>query len=110
MTALVTYASTHGSYPPTLAALNSPTPGSDSDPTAVDLIDPALAAGHKIEYTFIYKPASSRSDGKYDLFTITADPDSEANGVFLHYFVDQTDVIRIEKTGKATKTSAPFIG
>jgi hypothetical protein len=89
-----------------LSALGGAETGKDPSSSAAGLIDPALASGHKIGYTFLYKPSTSKRNGKYDLFTITADPNNRENRSQPHYFVDQTRVIRVEMNSQASANSA----
>src|SRR5260370_25582726 len=75
VTAMISDESSYGTFPASLSELGGGVARKESSSSAAGLIDPALASGHKIGYTFLYKLSASRLNGKNDLFTITADPD-----------------------------------
>lgn len=124
-TAATTYSTMydHG-YPASLAALWPP-PGKpdyktgDLSENAAGLIDEILASGTEDNYRFTYSPGSSsetvveklRGMGvnvgpRIDTYTVHADP--TAPNEIIHFFMDESGVIRMEVGKPASKESAPI--
>jgi type IV pilus assembly protein PilA len=104
----VAYASSFGlGYSSTLLQLGPPATGSLTTPSAAGLIDSVLAWGTKSGYTFSYVPSNADSSGKYNGYTINADPSQVGVTGTSYYFTDQTYVIRSSRTGPATASSSP---
>ncbi len=109
-TAEVTYASTYTTgFSPTLAALGPPASGSNPTASAAGLIDSVLAAGTKSGYSFSYA-ATAGSTGRYDIYTINANPTTVGTTGQNYYFTDQTNVIRQNATGTASASDSPVGG
>jgi hypothetical protein len=106
LTGLIEYEHTYKTYPPTLSALGGPTSGTPSAKHA-ELIDDLLAAGLKSGYVYRYKPIDTWRSGRFDAFTVIADPLATEGTKQRHYFVDQTGVIRVETDRPATTGSPP---
>lgn len=83
-----------------------PTSGTPSAKHA-ELIDDLLAAGLKSGYVYRYKPIDTWRSGRFDAFTVIADPLATEGTKQRHYFVDQTGVIRVETDRPATTGSPP---
>jgi hypothetical protein len=112
LSGIVEYKRTYKTYPPTLAALGG-TPAScarDRDATAAAacLIDDVLASGEKSGYSYRYKAIDTLGNGSFDAFTVNADPLGADQTRQLHYFTDQTGVIRVETGRPATAASPPI--
>ena len=74
-TAEVTYAAIYGNgYSATLAALGPPPAGAVASAAAAGLIDDLLVAGSKSGYTFTYSPTLLDPTGRYNGYTILANP------------------------------------
>jgi len=72
-------------------------------------IDSLLARVENNGYKFTYQPRnSSRTDGRWDAYEITADPLRSGRTGRRHFFVDETGVIRWSYNGTANPTSAPL--
>jgi hypothetical protein len=63
-------------------------------------IDQALASGGRTGYSFAYTPHCSKGDGKIDVYEVSADPID--NREKRHFFMNETGVIRVSETGRAT--------
>ena len=107
-TAEVSYSTTYGgTYSTTLAQLGPPAAGNPASAAAADLIDGVLAGGAKSGYTFFYTPTLLDSYGKYQGFTINANPSVPGVTGTAYYFTDQSYVIRASTTGIATSSDSP---
>ena len=103
-TACVSYSTTYGGYPDTLAKLG---PAATASSATADLIDSVLASGTKSGYTFAYS-ATADSTGFAPSYTITATPVTIGTTGQRGFFTNQTGVIRGDATGSATVTSTPI--
>jgi hypothetical protein len=116
-TAATTYATIyeHG-YPPSLGAMGPPRTGNpnasatdivkaESD-QAAGLIDEALAAGTTGGYRFTYV-AGKPKQGQIRSYTVHADP--LAPGQRIHYFSDESGVVRSEDGKEAGAQSLPWL-
>jgi len=100
---VVAYETEYNMLPPSLSSLAPPPTGKEANRDAYNVIDSRLASGNKNGYVYRYEPnAQSKS------FFITADP--SGNGSPLHYFSDQTGVVRVESGHSATGSSQPYHG
>ena len=70
--------------------------------TSADLIDTVLAGGVKSGYSFTWT-----GGGTSGAYTITADPSNPSTGT-VHYFTDQSLVIRSNATAAATVNDLPI--
>jgi type IV pilus assembly protein PilA len=109
VTAEVTYATNYGAYSTTMAQLGGAVPCVSAPATAC-LIDNILAnatAGNppKSGYTFAYLPVVNA--GVNTGFTLQADAATQGTTGDIHYFVNETGVIRFDSTvaGPATVAS-----
>jgi type IV pilus assembly protein PilA len=101
----LTYETTYGGYPNTIANLG---PGNPATPATADLIDSVLASGSKSGYNFVYAVASSDSNGHVLSYSIAASPVSPGTTGQRYFFTDQSGVIRANATGVASLTSTPI--
>ena len=103
--AVVTYKATYNSLPPSLSSLGRPFKGKEANREAADLIDSRLALGNKNGYVFRYVPNSGSES-----FIITADPSGNDFPTSLHYYSDQTGVVRFKSGGAASSSSQRYEG
>jgi len=97
------YETEYNSLPPSLSSLGPPSTGNEASRDAYNMIDSRLASGNKNGYVYRYVPnARSKS------FFITADPSGNGSPSPLHYFSDQTGVVRFESGQAATGSSLPY--
>lgn len=102
----IMYASTYNTgFSPTLAALGPPASGAGSA-SAAGLIDSVLAAGTKAGYSFVY--STTPVGGRYDTYTLNANPVTPGTTGTNYYFTDQTGVIRQQSDRPADKDSPPI--
>lgn len=92
-------------YSPSLEALSDGATGCPTPPSVEHacLIDSALASGVKSGYGYTYRVPPDEHPIKH--YTLNADPIAPAGGV--HYFTDQTAIIRHERDRPATAQSQP---
>jgi type IV pilus assembly protein PilA len=98
-TSAVLYDTNYQQYPSKLSDMAT---GSSVTSTSADLIDAVLATGTKSGYTF-----SWTGGGTSGTYTIKANPVSTSTGT-IHYFTDQSLVIRSNATAAATVNDAPI--
>ena len=107
-TSEVTYAAVFGNgYSATLAALGPPPPGAVATASAAGLIDDLLASGQKSGYQFTYTPTLLDPTGRYNGFTILANPMQVGTTGNDFYFEDETHIIRMNSTAQAGSTDSP---
>jgi hypothetical protein len=100
---IIAYETEYNVLPPSLSSLGPPSAGKEANRDAFNEIDARLASGNKNGYVYRYVPnAQSKS------FFITADP-SDNNGSRLHYFSDQTGVVRFESGHGASSSSPEYL-
>ena len=99
-TASVSYSTTYGNYPPSLASLG---PSSSPSSTTADLIDAALVTGTKSGYKFTYT-----SPSPYQQYSITASPITPGVTGQRYFFTDQSGVIRVNLSQVAASTDNPL--
>jgi type IV pilus assembly protein PilA len=105
-TSIVSYSTTYGTDPPTLAAMG---PAATPSSTAADLVDqllgadPAVKSGYSIAYT------AGAANPNVTTYTIIATPVSSSTGQRLFY-TDQSGVIRQTTDGSVPTASSTPIG
>ncbi len=98
-TACITYSTTYGSYPTSLANLG---PGSPATSTTADLIDSVLASGTKSGYSFAFA-------GGGTTYNIKATPVTVGTTGQRAFYTDQSGVIRANTSGaNPTATDPPI--
>jgi type IV pilus assembly protein PilA len=103
------YSSTYGTgFSANLAQLGPPAGGAQVSTSAAGLIDDLLAAGAKSGYNFVYTPTTQDSTGKYNGFTIQANPSVFGQTGNNYYFLDETNVIRSNTSTTAASTDSPI--
>ncbi len=107
-TASVSYSTTYGGYPPTLASLGPPAAGGSATAATADLVDSILASGTKSGYLFTYVAVDVNGDGKMDTYSVVSDPVTRGTTGQRGFFTDQTGVIRADPVGTASVTSTPI--
>ena len=98
-TACITYSTTYGSYPTSLANLG---PGSPATSTTADLIDSVLASGTKSGYSFTFAGGGAT-------YSITAIPVTVGTTGQRAFFTDQSGVIRANTSGASPTATDPPI-
>src|SRR5271157_3186851 len=93
-TACVTYSTTYGGFPGSLAAMGGEGSGSSPTSTASQLIDNVLQAGVKSGYNFTFSAGTADSAGNIDYYIINANPVTPGTTGLRYFFTDQTGVIR----------------
>ncbi|HEV2493081.1 MAG TPA: prepilin-type N-terminal cleavage/methylation domain-containing protein [Terriglobia bacterium] len=107
-TSEVTYATTYpAGFTPDLVSLGPPASGNPTS-AAAGLIDSVLAAGVKSGYSFTY--ATTAVSGRYDTYTLNANPTTAGTTGTNYYFTDQTAVIRQNSTAAAAASDSPIGG
>lgn len=107
----LTYLTMYGQgYSSSLATLGPPSGGGEPTPSAADLVDSYLAAGTKSGYSFTYVAGSQDSQGRYQSFTLNADPSEPGVTGNAHYYTDQSFVIRVNNTTPASASDSPIGG
>jgi type IV pilus assembly protein PilA len=94
-------------YPRKLSDLSMPS-GSEGGEEITCGIDAALASGVRAGYRFTYTPSSSSGDEKMDTYEVSADPLEPGKSGKRHFFLNESGVIRMSKTGPAGPSSAPL--
>lgn len=106
-TAEITYSATYGNgYSATLPALGPPTAGTSASATAAGLVDDLLGSGSKSGYTFTYSPTLLDATGRYNGYTIVANPSAPGISGSDFYYTDETHVIRMNSTAQAGSTDS----
>jgi type IV pilus assembly protein PilA len=104
-TAAVTYSTTYGGYPASLATLG---PAASATSTTADLVDSVLAGGVKSGYSFSWSAGTADSSGNIDAYSIAASPVTVGTTGQRYFFTDQSGVIRANPTGVANVNSTPI--
>ena len=106
-TSEVTYAAIYGNgYSATLAALGSPPAGAIPSASAAGLIDDLLTSGFKSGYQFTYTPTLLDATGRYNGYTILANPLEVGISGADYYYEDETHLIRMNTTAQAGSTDS----
>lgn len=108
-TAAITYSCSYGhGFPLKLSNLGrDPSKKGETSDQAAGLIDDILASGTEMRYRFYYVAGPVDSEGKILTYTVHADPiDSHAGD--MHYFTDQSGVIRQQSKRQANVSSPPL--
>jgi len=95
-------------YASTLTAMGPPAGGGLPTPSAADLLDNYLAAGARNGYTFVYAPGSQDSHGRYQTFTINANPTQVGITGNNFYYTDESNVIRMDVASTASVSDSPI--
>jgi type IV pilus assembly protein PilA len=105
-TAEVIYSITYGiNFAATLTQLSSN--GLPPDQNHAGLIDSVLASGVKSGYVITYTPLLTDTLGHTVTYSLNADPQSPMTGQ-LHFYTDQTSVIRSNSSVQAGPTDLPL--
>src|ERR1019366_403025 len=99
-TSAVSYSTTYGNYPPSLASLGPVASGTVPSSTTADLVDSVLGQdpATKSGYTFVYVGSGSPVSS----YTITATPLNVGTTGQRGFFTNQSGVIRADLSGAAT--------
>jgi type IV pilus assembly protein PilA len=119
VTSSTNYQLSFGGYAPTLLALGGPTavscaPGTVPTVAKACLIDSVMAvattpATAKSGYVFTYNPiGAANANGTVQGYSVNADPALMNTTGDVHYFVDQSGVIRGDMLAPATGVSNPI--
>ena len=104
-TSEVTYSAIYGNgYSATLAALGPPPAGTIPSASAADLIDDLMASGTKSGYNFTYSPALLDATGRYNGYTLLANPKQVGISGIDFYYEDESHLIRMNATAQAGST------
>jgi hypothetical protein len=103
LASITQYELIYKTYLPTLSALNGA--GSAVNESHAGLIDPVMASGTKGGYEYHYRAIDTAHSGRFDAFTLSADPLAGLGVGQRHFFTDQTGVIRVEIGRSATAGS-----
>ena len=103
-TSSVLYNTNYQQYPGTIASMG--TSGSPTSASA-DLIDAVLATGQKSGYDFTWSGGGLVSGSPATTYKINADPLTTSSGT-VHYYTDQSLVIRSNSTATATINDLPI--
>jgi type II secretory pathway pseudopilin PulG len=110
------YAATYGQgFPSTLAALGpakyTTLSGSpEVSDNAAGLVDEYVADGLKSSFKFTYIAGPPGSSGRIQSYAVHADPIDAERAGNIHYFTDQSGVIRQEEGKQADVNSKPIAG
>src|ERR1700733_9172324 len=107
-TAAVTFSTSYGGYPASLAVMGPVSTGTQASSTLADLIDSVLASGTKSGYSFTWTAANADTNGNYQTYTLTAGPTAQGTTGQRYFFTDQSGVIRANSSGAATVASTPL--
>ena len=104
-TACVSYSTTYGTYPTTLANLG---PAATATSGTADLVDSVLSSGIKSGYTFTFATGTTDAAGNVLSYSITAAPTAPGTSGQRGFYSDQSGVIRADASGTATVSSTPI--
>ena len=102
-TSAMSYISSYGNYPSSLATLG---PASTPSSTAADLVDSVIGQdpATKSGYTFVWAAIGSPATA----YSITATPVTQGVSGQRGFFTNQSGVIRADSIGAATSSSTPL--
>lgn len=105
-TSAVSYSTTYGNYPPSLASLGPIASGGTPSSTTADLVDSVLGKdpATKSGYTFVYVGTGTPTSA----YSITATPVNVGTTGQRGFFTNQSGVIRADGSGAATSASTPL--
>lgn len=107
ITSEVVYSTTYQiGFSPSLAALGGS--GATVDQNNSELIDSVLSSGAKSGYSYSYKVVLKDSAGHVQEYSINADPLNVGQTGVVHFYADQTGVIRRNETGVAGPSDPPL--
>jgi type IV pilus assembly protein PilA len=103
-TALITYNSTYGIYPTSLANMADVAAGTSPTSTSADLLDPVLASAtaQKSGYNFLYVASGTVS------YVINGNPVTANQTGIRYFFTDSSAVIRYNPSASATVADSPL--
>ena len=107
-TSIVSYSTTYGTDPASIAVLGPIAAGGTPSSTLADMIDNLLASGTKSGYTFTYTPGAA-SAGVVTSYSTIAVPLSSSTGQ-RQFYTDQSGVIRQTTDGSTPTASSTPIG
>jgi type IV pilus assembly protein PilA len=99
-TSSVLYNTNYQQYPSSIASMGT---GASVTSASADLIDSVLAGGQKSGYDFTWSGGGAGAT----TYAINADPLTVSSGT-VHYYTDQTLVIRSNSTAAATANDLPI--
>jgi len=106
-TSEVTYAAIYGNgYSATLATMGPVPSGSVATASAAGLLDDLLAGGAKSGYAFTYTPTLLDSTGRYNGYTVLANPVVPGTTGIDFYYEDETHLIRMNTAAPAGSTDS----
>jgi prepilin-type N-terminal cleavage/methylation domain-containing protein len=106
-TAEATYAAIYGNgYSLTLSMLGSPPAGTGTSTSAAGLIDELLQSGSKSGYTFTYSPTTIDPSGRYNGYSMWANPTELGITGLDFYYTDATHIIRVNEASQAGSTDS----
>ncbi len=105
-TSAVSYSTSYGNYPPSLASLGPIASGGTPSSTTADLVDSVLGQdpATKSGYTFVYVGTGTPTSS----YSITATPVNVGTTGQRGFFTNQSGVIRADPSGAATSASTPL--
>ncbi|MGH9354211.1 MAG: prepilin-type N-terminal cleavage/methylation domain-containing protein [Terriglobia bacterium] len=95
-------------YATSLAVMGPPASGSVPTSTAAGLINSDLAAGFRDGYTFTYNPSAQDSQGRYQSFTLNANPSKAGVTGNNYYYSDSSFVIHMNTATTASASDSPI--
>ena len=105
----LTYVSMYSmGYAPSLSALGPPAAGSQPSASAADLVDSVVATGNKSGYAFVYTAGAQDFQGHYQSFGVNANPVDAGITGDLHYYTDESNVIRANANTTASLSDSPI--
>jgi len=104
-TAAVTYSTTYGGYPGSIAKLG---PASPATSTSADLVDSVLSGGTKSGYSFSWSAATADASGNIQSYCIYSSPVTLGTTGQRYFYTDQSGVIRANPGGVADVNSTPI--
>jgi type IV pilus assembly protein PilA len=108
-TAELMYSSTYNTgYSSSLQALGPPASGNGTA-SAAGMITSDLASGSKQGYSFVYA-ATADASGRYNSYTVNANPITVGTTGTNYFFTDQTGVYRQNSTQQASASDPPIGG
>ncbi|MGO8735586.1 MAG: hypothetical protein ACLQVM_22635 [Terriglobia bacterium] len=106
-TSEVTYSAIYrNGYSASLAAMGPPPPVTVANASVAGLVDDLLTNGNKSSYQFTYTPTLLDTTGRYDGYTILANPLEVGISGADFYYEDETHLIRMNTTAQAGSTDS----